>query len=101
MKLLQMDLKSAKIPVIHIDNPIYNNDVEDGNVYLRKVEESVESLLLMLKDYDLSQKLAEINKYSRAHVQRALDLEDYISEQHYPNQCYILLIQYLCLLVTL
>ncbi|MFN3306633.1 MAG: hypothetical protein ACK42Z_05545, partial [Candidatus Kapaibacteriota bacterium] len=50
----------AKIPVIHIDTPIYNNDVEDGNVYLRKVEESVESLLLMLKDYDLSQKLAEI-----------------------------------------
>lgn len=58
--VFSMDLKSAKIPVIHIDNPIYNNDVEDGNVYLRKVEESVESLLLMLKDYDLSQKLAEI-----------------------------------------
>lgn len=58
--MFSMDLKSEKIPVIHIENPIYNNDVEVGSVYLRKVEESVESLLLMLKDYDLSHKLAEI-----------------------------------------
>ncbi|WP_139421224.1 glycosyltransferase family 2 protein [Chryseobacterium mulctrae] len=58
--VFSMDLKSAKIPVIHIDNPIYNNDVEEGSVYLKKVDESVESLLLMLNNQALSPKLSEI-----------------------------------------
>lgn len=58
--VFSMDLKSAKIPVIHIDNPIYNNDVEEGSIYLRKVEESVESLLLMLNNQKLRFKLLEI-----------------------------------------
>lgn len=58
--VFSMDLKSAKIPVIHIDNPIYNNDVEEGSIYLRKVEESVESLLLMLNNQELGFKLSEI-----------------------------------------
>ncbi|MEG0407689.1 MAG: glycosyltransferase family 2 protein [Bacilli bacterium] len=58
--VFSMDLKSAKIPVIHIDNPIYNNDVEEGSVYLKKVDESVESLLLMLNNQVLSSKLSEI-----------------------------------------
>ncbi|WP_175623292.1 glycosyltransferase family 2 protein [Chryseobacterium schmidteae] len=58
--VFSMDLKSAKIPVIHIDNPIYNNDVEEGSIYLRKVDESVESLLLMLNNQALSPKLSEI-----------------------------------------
>ncbi|MBD3904928.1 glycosyltransferase [Chryseobacterium sp. Ch-15] len=58
--VFSMDLKFAKIPVIHIDNPIYNNDVEEGSVYLKKVDESVESLLLMLNNQALSPKLSEI-----------------------------------------
>lgn len=58
--VFSMDLKSVKIPVIHIDNPIYNNDVEEGSIYLRKVDESVESLLLMLNNQELSPKLSEI-----------------------------------------
>ena len=58
--VFSMDLKSAKIPVIHIYNPIYNNDVEEGSVYLKKVDESVESLLLMLNNQALRPKLSEI-----------------------------------------
>ena len=58
--VFSMDLKSAKIPVIHIDNSIYNNDVEEGSIYLRKVDESVESLLLMLNNQELRSKLSEI-----------------------------------------
>ncbi|MGO4708288.1 glycosyltransferase family 2 protein [Chryseobacterium sp. 2TAF14] len=58
--IFSMDLKSAKIAVMHIDNLVYNDDVEVGNVYLRKVEESVESLLLMLNNKNLSAKLSEI-----------------------------------------
>jgi len=58
--VFSMDLKSAKIPVIHIDNSIYNNDVEEGSIYLRKVNESVESLLLMLNNQELRSKLFEI-----------------------------------------
>lgn len=58
--VFSMDLKSAKIPVMHIDNPIYNNDIEEGSVYLKKVDESVESLLLMLNNQTLSPKLSEI-----------------------------------------
>jgi glycosyltransferase involved in cell wall biosynthesis len=58
--IFSMDLKSAKIAVMHIDNLLYNDDVEVGNVYLRKVEESVESLLLMLNNKNLNAKLSEI-----------------------------------------
>lgn len=58
--IFAMDLKSGKIPVDHVDNPVFNDDVEESSVYLRKAEDSVENLLLMLKDPQISLKLSEI-----------------------------------------
>lgn len=58
--LFAMDLKSDNIKIDHIDNPIFNNDLESNIVYLGKVEESVESLSHMLKDEMLRSKLSEV-----------------------------------------
>jgi len=58
--LFAMDLKSEQIKIHHIDNPIFNNDLESNDVYLLKVEESVESLYKMLKMSSLKLKITEI-----------------------------------------
>ncbi|WP_228376133.1 glycosyltransferase family 2 protein [Chryseobacterium sp. BLS98] len=58
--LFAMDLKSEKIKIDHIDNPILNNDLETNTIYLEKVVESVESLAKMLKDESLKSKLSEV-----------------------------------------
>jgi len=58
--LFAMDLKSEHITINHIDNPIFNDDLESNEVYLAKVEESVESLAKMLKMDSLRLKISEI-----------------------------------------
>jgi len=65
--VFSMDLKFAGIEVFHTDNPIFNNDVENSAVYLGKVEESVENLLLLLKDPQMSEKLTEIKLVQAYH----------------------------------
>lgn len=58
--LFAMDLKCQHITINHVDNPIFNDDLESNEVYLAKVEESVESLAKMLKMDSLRLKISEI-----------------------------------------
>ncbi|MFP7656590.1 glycosyltransferase family 2 protein [Chryseobacterium proteolyticum] len=58
--LFAMDLKSSHIKINHVQNPVFNNDVEDNQLYLEKVKESVGSLSQMLQDKQLRAKLSEI-----------------------------------------
>lgn len=58
--LFAMNLNHAGIPVHHIDNPILNNDVESNEVYLKKVEESIESLHKMLVNTKTAPKIKDI-----------------------------------------
>lgn len=58
--LFAMDLKAANIPIDHIENPVFNADLEDNAEYLLKVEESVESLAKMIKNPKTRQKISEI-----------------------------------------
>lgn len=58
--LFAMDLKSEGIGIDHINNPIFNNDLEDNEVYIEKVKESIDSLSKMLGDPQLNSKLSEI-----------------------------------------
>lgn len=62
--LFAMDLKSEHIAISHIENPIFNNDLETNETYLKKVEESVESLGKMLKIGSLRPKISEIKLVS-------------------------------------
>lgn len=62
--LFAMDLKSEHVTIDHIDNPIFNNDLENNEAYLKKVEESVESLAKMLKKHSLRPKISEIKLVS-------------------------------------
>lgn len=58
--LFAMDLKEEDIKIEHIDNPIFNNDLEENRVYLEKVEESVDSLAKMLKSKKLRAKISDV-----------------------------------------
>jgi len=58
--LFAMDLKAAGIHIDHIENPIFNNDIEDNEVYIQKVEESVESLSKMMKNKKIHHKISEV-----------------------------------------
>jgi len=58
--LFSMDLKAAGIRIDHIENPVFNNDIEDNEVYIQKVEESVESLSKMLKNKKIHDKVSEV-----------------------------------------
>lgn len=62
--LFAMDLKSEHIAISHIENPIFNNDLETNETYLKKVVESVESLSKMLKNQTLRPKISEIKLVS-------------------------------------
>ncbi|WP_243460881.1 hypothetical protein [Riemerella anatipestifer] len=44
------DLKDKGIDVFHINNPILNVDLETNDVYLKKVEDSINNLCLLLKN---------------------------------------------------
>lgn len=62
--LFAMELKEKNIRVDHIDNAVFNNDLEENPAYLEKVEESMESLANMLKNTKLRAKLAEVKLVS-------------------------------------
>ncbi|MBW8522068.1 glycosyltransferase family 2 protein [Chryseobacterium chendengshani] len=58
--LFAMELKSKTIKINHIENPVFNNDIETSKVYIKKVNESIESLARMLKNTFIKDKLSEI-----------------------------------------
>lgn len=73
--LFAMDLKSEHIQIHHIDNPIFNNDLENNEIYLAKVEESVESLAKMLKMDSLRHKISEIKLVKAYNLLQTIHLE--------------------------
>ncbi|MCU7617580.1 glycosyltransferase [Chryseobacterium sp. PBS4-4] len=73
--LFAMDLKSEQIGINHVNNPIFNNDLESNEVYLAKVEESVESLVKMLKTNSLRLKISEIKLVKAYNFLKKIHLE--------------------------
>jgi glycosyltransferase involved in cell wall biosynthesis len=73
--LFAMDLKSEHIKIHHVDNPIFNNDLESNGAYLVKVEESVESLSKMLKMDSLRHKISEIKLVKAYNFLKKIHLE--------------------------
>lgn len=58
--LFAMDLKKENIEILHIHNPILNDDIETNSVYLNKVEESIDSLSKMLKNKKIKSNISDI-----------------------------------------
>lgn len=58
--LFAMELKREGVLIDHIENAIFNNDLETNEKYLIKVKESMESLAKMLQDKNLKSNLTEI-----------------------------------------
>ncbi|KIC61939.1 glycosyltransferase family 2 protein [Chryseobacterium taiwanense] len=58
--LFAMELKREGVLIDHIENAIFNNDLETNEKYLIKVNESMESLAKMLQDKNLKSNLTEI-----------------------------------------
>lgn len=65
--LFAMDLKQEKFPIFHIDNPIFNDDVEPNDVFLKKAKESAESLAIILKNPENAEKVKDL-KLAKAYT---------------------------------
>ncbi|MFN3020053.1 glycosyltransferase family 2 protein [Chryseobacterium sp. TY3] len=58
--LFAMELKSAGVKIQHIDNPIFNNDIETNEIFIGKAAEAAESLALILKDSKTKDKVSDL-----------------------------------------
>lgn len=47
--LFGLELARLKIPIYHIDNPIYHDGLEDAHVFISKSEEAVQNLLALYR----------------------------------------------------
>lgn len=74
--LFAMDLQANTIKIDHIENPILNNDIEENKVYLSKVEDSIDSLVIMLGD--------DSNKFKIKEV-KLVKMYCFISKFHFSN----------------
>ena len=45
-----MQLEKLQIPVYHIDNPLYHDGLDENDVYLQKIESSIQNLSRLLKE---------------------------------------------------
>ncbi|GGG43574.1 glycosyltransferase family 2 protein [Epilithonimonas arachidiradicis] len=59
------DLFKLKIKIDHIDNPVFNNDVESNSVFLEKADQSAKSLSQLIK------KDKDVERISRIKLARA------------------------------
>ncbi|USL96383.1 glycosyltransferase family 2 protein [Riemerella anatipestifer] len=71
------DLKDKGVDVFHIDNPILNIDLETNDVYLKKVEDSINNLCLLLKKSP--KKVEDIKLIKAYHVVKKLKLNSILS----------------------
>ncbi|MCW0499138.1 glycosyltransferase [Riemerella anatipestifer] len=71
------DLKDKGIGVFHINNPILNIDLETNEVYLKKVEDSINNLCLLLKNSP--KKVEDIKLIKACHVVKKLKLSFVLS----------------------
>ena len=45
-----MQLEELQIPVYHIDNPLYHDGLDENNIYLQKIESSIQNLRWLLQE---------------------------------------------------
>lgn len=57
--LLGYELKKNKIPILHIENPILNDDQETNQEFLQKTEKSIDNLIYILKKVHYSADFVE------------------------------------------
>jgi glycosyltransferase involved in cell wall biosynthesis len=60
--LFGIRLKEMKIPVVHIDNPLFHMGLEEAEVFLGKVKDSVTNLALISSKPELSEKFTPLVK---------------------------------------
>lgn len=58
--LFSFELKSAGIKIDHLDNPVFNNDIESNLIYLQHVEESIGNIAWLLHQSKYREELKEI-----------------------------------------
>ena len=54
------DLQDHQVKIDHIDNPIFNNDVESNSVFLSKADQSAKSLAQLIKNDKNFEKVSQI-----------------------------------------
>jgi len=62
-------LRSAKIPVIHINNPLYHDGLDTNEDYLKKVETSIDNLISLLRANKIDSKFVSENRLLATYFQ--------------------------------
>lgn len=58
--LFAMELKAANIHIRHLENPIFNNDIESNIVFTSKAAEAAQNLACILKDPKTKDKVVDL-----------------------------------------
>ncbi len=61
--LFSYELQQQKIPIKHIDNPVYHMGIEENEVFLKKTELALESLHFLIKEQKFSPNYIKIARY--------------------------------------
>ena len=49
-----LELKKLEIPILHLDNPMRHNGLEKAGDFLRKSEQAIDNLLILMKKHELA-----------------------------------------------
>ena len=61
--LLAYQLMKKGCPVVHIENPVLHEDVEENEVFLKKSEEAIENLQQLVSAHHIEASFARISKW--------------------------------------
>lgn len=65
--IFSKDLRNNQIEIDHIDNPIFNNDLETNELFLEKADQSAKSLAQLIKNDQNFERVGEI-KLAKAYI---------------------------------
>jgi hypothetical protein len=82
-------LRNAKIPVIHINNPLYHDGLDTNEDYLKKVETSIENLISLLQSKKIDTNFVEENRllatYFKCKKLKTISLLQFFYKTFLPN----------------
>jgi hypothetical protein len=82
-------LRNAKIPVIHINNPLYHDGLDTNEDYLKKVETSIDNLISLLQSKKIDTNFVEENRllatYFKCKRLKTISLLQFFYKKFLPN----------------
>lgn len=69
--LFGYELREHNIPIIHIDNQLYHNGIDNNNDYLNKIESAIKNMTVLIQNEKYHQLFMQDNKLLRCYAKVA------------------------------